>query len=54
MKLYLVQLLHLQHFLLILPGFATDLVGILLVIPFTRKIILNRFVKKNINKKKKK
>ena len=34
-------------FLLILPGFATDLVGILLVIPFTRKIILSRFVKKN-------
>ena len=33
-------------FLLILPGFATDLVGMLLVIPFTRKIILNRFIKK--------
>ena len=30
-------------FLLILPGFATDIIGILLVIPFTRKIILNRF-----------
>ena len=41
-------------FLLILPGFATDLVGILLVIPFTRKILLRRFVKKNINKNKKK
>ena len=41
-------------FLLILPGFATDLVGILLVIPFTRKILLSRFVKKNINKNKKK
>ena len=41
-------------FLLILPGFATDLVGILLVIPFTRKILLRRFVKKNINKSKKK
>ena len=42
-------------FLLILPGFATDIIGILLVIPFTRKIILNRFVKKgkqktNVNK----
>ena len=34
-------------FLLILPGFATDLIGILLVIPFTRRIILSRFVKKN-------
>ena len=41
-------------FLLILPGFATDLVGILLVIPFTRKILLSRFLKKNINKNKKK
>ena len=33
-------------FLLILPGFATDLIGIFLVIPFTRKIILKRFIKK--------
>ena len=41
-------------FLLILPGFATDLVGILLVIPLTRKILLSRFVKTNINKKRKK
>ena len=32
--------------LLILPGFATDFVGILLIIPFTRNLILNRFVKK--------
>ena len=40
-------------FLLILPGFATDLVGILLVIPFTRRIILSRFVKKNNFKNKK-
>ena len=40
-------------FLLILPGFATDLVGILLVIPFTRRILLSRFVKTNINKNKK-
>ena len=41
-------------FLLILPGFATDLVGILLVIPFTRKILLSRFVKTSINKNRKK
>ena len=41
-------------FLLILPGFATDLVGILLVMPFTRKILLSRFVKTNINKNRKK
>ena len=37
-------------FMLILPGFATDLVGLLLVIPFTRKIILSRFIKKKSNK----
>ena len=41
-------------FLLILPVFATDLVGILLVIPLTRKILLSRFVKTNINKNRKK
>ena len=41
-------------FLLILPGFATDLIGILLVMPFTRKILLSRFVKTNINKNRKK
>ena len=34
--------------LLILPGFATDIIGILLIIPFTRKVILSKF----INKKK--
>ena len=33
-------------FLLMIPGFATDILGVLLVIPFTRKIILNRFIKK--------
>ena len=37
--------------LLILPGFATDFFGILLVIPFTRKIILSRFIKTKNNKK---
>ena len=37
-------------FLLILPGFATDIIGILLVFPFTRKIILNRFIKKEKHK----
>ena len=36
-------------FLLILPGFATDATGILLIIPLTRKIFLNKFVKKNKN-----
>ena len=39
-------------FLLILPGFATDMVGILLVIPMTRKLILKRYIKKNTMKKR--
>ena len=38
--------------LLILPGFATDFIGILLVIPFTRKMILSRFVKDRKKKSK--
>ena len=37
--------------LLIFPGFATDLIGILLIVPFTRRIILGRFIKKNKYKK---
>ena len=37
--------------LLIFPGFATDLIGILLMVPFTRRIILGRFIKKNKYKK---
>ncbi len=41
-------------FLLILPGFATDLIGILLIIPLTRKIILKRFVKNKTYKSEKK
>ena len=41
--------------MLIFPGFATDLIGILLIIPFTRKIILQKFFKKkNYNNKTKK
>ena len=39
-------------FLLILPGFATDILGILLVIPITRKLILNRYIKNNTLKKR--
>ena len=35
-------------FLLILPGFATDFIGILLVIPFSRRILLNRFINKKL------
>ena len=37
--------------LLILPGFATDTLGILLVIPYTRKIFIN-YLSKNFYKKK--
>ena len=36
-------------FLLILPGFATDLLGFLIIFPLTRKIIFNLFAQ---NKKK--
>ena len=37
--------------LLIIPGFATDFIGLLLIIPLTRKLILKRFVKKSNAKK---
>ena len=33
--------------LLIIPGFFTDTIGFLLLIPFTRKILIGFFVKKN-------
>jgi len=36
--------------LLIIPGFATDFIGFLLIIPVTRKVLLNQFSKK-ISKK---
>ena len=39
--------------LLIIPGFATDLIGILLIVPFTRKFILKKFIKKHDKTKKK-
>ena len=32
--------------LLILPGFATDVIGILLVFPITRKLILRKYSEK--------
>ncbi len=38
--------------LLIFPGFATDLIGILLVVPITRRLILGKFIKKKQYKKK--
>ena len=37
--------------LLIIPGFATDLLGFFLIFPITRKIILNKFSKKFSSKK---
>ena len=40
--------------LLIIPGFATDLIGFLLIIPITRKLILGKFNKKFENKETKK
>ena len=41
--------LAIAAFLLILPGFATDLLGFLIIFPFSRKIIFNLFTQ---NKKK--
>lgn len=43
-------------FLLILPGFATDFLGILLIFPYTRKLFIKKFSKnypsnKSSNKK---
>ena len=37
--------------LLIIPGFATDILGFLLIFPTTRKIIFNKFSKKFSQKK---
>ena len=41
--------LAIAAFLLILPGFATDLLGFLIIFPFTRKIIFNLFAKNKKN-----
>ena len=40
--------------LLILPGFATDIIGIFLIFPLTRKIILSKYSNKNSPKNKNK
>ena len=37
--------------LLIIPGFATDILGFLIIFPLTRKIIFNKFAKKNTFRK---
>ena len=38
--------------LLILPGFLTDIIGFLIIFPWTRKIIFRRISKKNYKKNK--
>ena len=40
--------------LLIVPGFVTDIIGFLLIFPFSRKIIFNKFSKKFKKKENKK
>ncbi len=40
--------------LLIIPGFASDVIGFFLIIPFTRKLILSKISDKFKNKNKKK
>ena len=40
--------------LLIIPGFATDLLGFLIIFPFSRKMILSGFKKNTIQKNNKK
>jgi UPF0716 protein FxsA len=40
--------------LLILPGFISDFAGLLLIIPFTRKIIINKFLKQKLKNNKNK
>ena len=39
--------------LLILPGFATDIIGILLIFPLSRRIILSKYSKKYPSRKNK-
>ena len=40
-------------FLLIIPGFVTDIFGFLLLIPFTRKVIINFLIRNNVNNRNK-
>ena len=37
-------------FLMILPGFLTDFIGLLIIFPWTRKLLFKKFKKKKINK----
>ena len=43
--------LAISALLLILPGFATDFIGLMLIFPFTRKLILHSISKKYAKKK---
>jgi UPF0716 protein FxsA len=43
----------LAAFLLILPGFITDIIGLLLLIPFSRKILIDFFLRKENHKNQK-
>ena len=38
-------------FLMILPGFLTDIIGLLIIFPLTRKIFIKKISKKNNNNK---
>jgi UPF0716 protein FxsA len=40
--------------LLIIPGFATDILGFLIIFPISRKLIFNKFAKKFSQEKKEK
>ncbi len=44
--------LALAALMLILPGFATDLIGLLLIFPLSRKLILGKFANKYSKKNK--
>ena len=37
-------------FLMILPGFLTDVIGLLIIFPWTRKLLFKKFSKKKNNK----
>ena len=39
-------------FLMILPGFLTDIIGLLIIFPWTRQIFLKKISKKNYKNKK--
>ena len=44
--------LAISALMLILPGFATDLIGLLLIFPLSRKLILGKFANKYSKKNK--